>query len=116
MLRFRVLGASFSRFGCFVLRSLFSSASFSKLPIEVYNSRPVSLTIEVLLIKIVLFSTPEVINPVFHSNQGIQKIEFVDRPVPEKLDIYRSFLVYGHEVPQEECAKVKYKATRHRRK
>ena len=30
--RFRVLGASFSRFGCFVLRSLFSSASFSKLP------------------------------------------------------------------------------------
>ena len=32
MLRFRVLGASFSRFGCFVLRSSFSSASFSKLP------------------------------------------------------------------------------------
>ena len=38
-LRFRVLGASFSiegasfsRFGCFVLRSSFSSASFSKLP------------------------------------------------------------------------------------
>ena len=32
MLRFRVVGASFSRFGCFVLRSSFSSASFSKLP------------------------------------------------------------------------------------
>ena len=32
MLRFRVLGTSFSRFGCFVLRSSFSSASFSKLP------------------------------------------------------------------------------------
>ena len=31
VLRFRVLGASFSRFGCFVLRSSFSSASFSKL-------------------------------------------------------------------------------------
>ena len=31
MLRFRVLGASFSRFACFVLRSSFSSASFSKL-------------------------------------------------------------------------------------
>ena len=30
--RFRVLGASFSRFGCFVLRSSFPSASFSKLP------------------------------------------------------------------------------------
>ena len=32
MLRFLDLGASFSRFGCFVLRSSFSSASFSKLP------------------------------------------------------------------------------------
>ena len=32
MLRFRDLGASFSSFGCFVLRSSFSSASFSKLP------------------------------------------------------------------------------------
>ena len=39
VLRFRVLGASFSNlgasfssFGCFVLRSSFSSASFSKLP------------------------------------------------------------------------------------
>ena len=31
MLRFRVLGTSFLRFGCFVLRSLFSNASFSKL-------------------------------------------------------------------------------------
>ena len=34
VLRFRVLGASFSRFGCFVLRSSFSSASFSKLPLS----------------------------------------------------------------------------------
>ena len=32
MRRFRILGASFSSFGCFVLRSSFSSASFSKLP------------------------------------------------------------------------------------
>ena len=32
VLRFRDLGASFSRFGCSVLRSSFSSASFSKLP------------------------------------------------------------------------------------
>ena len=32
VLRFRTLGASFSNFGCFVLRSSFSSASFSKLP------------------------------------------------------------------------------------
>ena len=32
VLRFQVLGASFSRFGCFVLWSSFSSASFSKLP------------------------------------------------------------------------------------
>ena len=34
VLRFRVLGSSFSRFGCFVLRSSFSSASFSILPGE----------------------------------------------------------------------------------
>ena len=32
VLRLRVLGAPFSRFGCFVLWSSFSSASFSKLP------------------------------------------------------------------------------------
>ena len=32
VLRFRVLGDSFSKFGCLVLRSSFSSASFSKLP------------------------------------------------------------------------------------
>ena len=32
VLRFRDLGSSFSGFGCFVLRSSFSSASFSKLP------------------------------------------------------------------------------------
>ena len=31
-LRFRDLGALFSSFGCFVLQSSFSSASFSKLP------------------------------------------------------------------------------------
>ena len=35
MLRFRFLGASFSRSGCFVLWSSFSSASFSKLPRKV---------------------------------------------------------------------------------
>ena len=37
VLRFRDLGASFSNFGCFVLRSSFSSASFSKLPTNVYD-------------------------------------------------------------------------------
>ena len=31
--RFQDLGASFSSFGCFVLQSSFSSASFSKLPV-----------------------------------------------------------------------------------
>ena len=35
VLCFRDLGSSFSRFGCFVLRSSFSSASFSKLPLNV---------------------------------------------------------------------------------
>ena len=34
VLRVRDLGGSFSRFVCFVLRSSFSSASFSKLPLN----------------------------------------------------------------------------------
>ena len=37
VLRFRTLGASFSSFGCFVLRSSFSSASFSKLPLKTHT-------------------------------------------------------------------------------
>ena len=53
---------------------------------KVYNSRPVSLNIEVLLIKIPLFLTTIYL---FQSNQRFQAIEFVDRPVPEKLDIFR---------------------------
>ena len=40
VLRFRDLGASFSRFGCFMLRSSFSSASFSKLPVKVLDFAP----------------------------------------------------------------------------
>ena len=36
VLRFRDLGASFSSFGCFLLRSSFSSASFSKLPLLLF--------------------------------------------------------------------------------
>ena len=58
------------------------------------------------------FSTTEVINAVFQSNQRFQTIEFVDRPVPERLDIFRSFLFYEQEVLQVECATFKYKATR----
>ena len=42
MLRFRDLGASFSRFGCFVLLSSFSRASFSKLPLLPAHARPIS--------------------------------------------------------------------------
>ena len=38
VLCFRDLGTSFSRFGCFVLRSSFSSASFSKLPFVLRSS------------------------------------------------------------------------------
>ena len=49
---------------------------------KVYNTRPVCLPIEVLLIKILLFST----NEVFSRFKVINA--FVDRPVPEKLDIF----------------------------
>ena len=49
--------------------------------------------LEVLLIKIVLFFDHRS-NHLFQSNQRFQAIEFVDRPVPEKLDM--GFLFYGH--------------------
>ena len=49
---------------------------------KVYNTRPVCLPIEVLLIKILLFSTTEVLTCLEVINA------FVDRPVPEKLDIF----------------------------
>ena len=39
VLRFRVLGALFSRFGCFVLRSSFSRALFSTLPYTTAKNR-----------------------------------------------------------------------------
>ena len=45
-------------------------------------------------------------------NQHFQAIEFVDRPIPEKLDIFCSFLFWGHEVLQVECVTVKYKVNR----
>ena len=47
---------------------------------KVYNTRPVSLTIEVLLIKIFIH--------LLQSNQPFQAIEFMDRPVSEKLYIF----------------------------
>ena len=56
------------------------------------------------------FSTTEVINAVFQSNQRFQTIEFADRPVPERLDIFRSFLFYEQKVLQVECVIVKYNA------
>ena len=51
---------------------------------KVYNTQPVTLTIEVLLIKIVLFSD-HFSNHLFQSNQRFQAIEFVDRPILEDL-------------------------------
>ena len=69
---------------------------------KVYNTRPVSLTIKVLLIKIVLFFDHWsdhlcfIFNHLFQSNQRFQAIEFLDRPVPEKLDM--GFLFDRQEV------------------
>ena len=40
VLRFRVLGALFLRFGCFVLQSSFSSALFLKLPLIAAGLKP----------------------------------------------------------------------------
>ena len=50
------------------------------------------------------FSSTEV------SNQHVQAIEFVDQPVPEKLNM--GFLLYGYGVLQVVCVVFKYKATR----
>ena len=47
---------------------------------NIYNTRPISLTIEVLLIKVFIH--------LFQCNQRFQAIEFVDRPVSEKLFIF----------------------------
>ena len=61
---------------------------------------PVNL--EVLLIKIILFFFDHWSDQLFQNNQRFQAIEFLDQPVPEKLDM--GFLFYGHEVLQVECA------------
>ena len=67
--------------------------------------------LEVLLIKIaIVLSFDHGSKKLFQSNQRFQVIEFVDRPVPEKLDM--GFLFCGHEMPQVECVIIKYKATR----
>ena len=63
--------------------------------VKVYNTRPVNFTIEVVLIKIFFFSTTEVITSNDWNFQRFQAIEFMNRPVPEKLDM--GFLLYGHE-------------------
>ena len=64
---------------------------------------------EVLLIMIIVFFD-HWSNHLFKSNQRFQAIEFVDRPVPKKLDM--GFLFYGHEVLQVECVIVWYKGAR----
>ena len=54
---------------------------------EVYNTRPFSITIEVLLITILPFFLGHLSVRLFQGNQRFQTIEFEDRPVPEKLHI-----------------------------
>ena len=54
---------------------------------EVYNTRPFSITIEVLLITILLFFLDHLSVRLFQGNQRFQATEFEDRPVPEKLHI-----------------------------
>ena len=54
---------------------------------EVYNTRPFSITIKGLLITILLFFLGHLSVRLFQGNQRFQAIEFEDRPVPEKLHI-----------------------------
>ena len=71
-------GASFQsspKINCMVITSRLHT-------MKVYNTRPVCHLIEVLLLKILLFSTTEVLTCLEVINA------FVDRSVPEKLDIF----------------------------
>ena len=53
---------------------------------KVYNTRPVTLAIKVLLIKILLFATTDQkLIQLFQSDQHFQATEFVDWTSPEKL-------------------------------
>ena len=65
--------------------------------------------LEVLLIKIVLFFDHRS-NHLFQSNQRFQAIEFVDQPVPEKLDM--GFLCAASGAASRVRQIVKYKTTR----
>ena len=60
------------------------------------------LNLEVLLIKIILLFFDRWSDQLFQNNQHFQAIEFLDQPVPEKLDM--GFLFYGHKELQVECA------------
>ena len=60
---------------------------------------PVNL--EFLLIEILLFFFDHWSDQLFQNNQHFQAIEFLDQPVPEKLDM--GFLFYGQEMLQVEC-------------
>ena len=67
------------------------------------------VNVEVLLIKIVLVFDHRS-NQLFQSNRLFQAIEFVDPPVPEKLDM--GFLFYGHEVRDSQVQSYPYKHIR----
>ena len=72
---------------------------------KVYNTKPVCLPIEVLPLKILLFSTTEV----FSRFEVINA--FVDRPVPEKLDIFLKLSSQKKTWPFEKCLGVVSHAT-----
>ena len=64
-----------------------------------------SVNLEVLLIKIILFFPDHWSDQLFQNNQHFQAIEFLDQPIPEKLDMgFLSMDMGRHEVLQVECA------------
>ena len=90
----------------FIFKFLLNRSSIPYSPSPILDPRSsildpdFPLNLEVLLIKIIVFFD-HWSNHLFQSNQRFQAIEFMDRPVPEKLD--KGFLFYGHEVLQVEC-------------
>ena len=87
---------------------IFKFFNLSSIPDPRFSDPDFPVNLKVLLIKIVLFFDHRS-NQLFQSNRLFQAIEFVDPPVPEKLDM--GFLFYRHEVLQVEWVMVKYKAT-----
>ena len=101
MLRFRVLGASFSRFGCFVLQSSFLSASFSKLLDTKMVGERFFLTTFFVLLKVSYgWTLPDYLPTVRNINGNNERNYLIEQYFHHGLSYSEimSFLVLSHGV------------------